>query len=144
MAKAKLLLEVGRPHGHVPGHQYLDVAIHRRRRDYTLTIVWGSAQGRGRDEEYGREEYARDSIDELRVAALAGQAATEGAADVRGLIERACSEARGAGRPRESASGELQEATIRVRMPPAQKARLEQLAAEAGLKLSDYVRGKLL
>lgn len=49
--------EAGRPYGHVPGHDYLDVTISAdpARLLATLTIVWGSAQGH--DEEHGREEY---------------------------------------------------------------------------------------
>lgn len=73
----KIQTSAGRPYGHVPGHQYLDCDLVASGRTCTLTIVWGSAQGR--DEEHGREEYTRrgvdigDAIERCRDAALKEQ-----------------------------------------------------------------------
>ena len=72
MAKAKAKMTrlacTGRAYGHVPGHDYLDVEIFRRKSDYLLRITWGSDQGY--EEEHGREEYARETIGAVRDVAL--------------------------------------------------------------------------
>lgn len=106
----------GRPYGHVPGHDFLDVEIEiapSKRSGYVarLAIVNGHSQGcRARDQqEHGREEYARyasspeAALDEVvRVAkretayeapALRGYIETAASAAIRGLEELAGQEA---------------------------------------------------
>ena len=88
--KVKSIGFAGRPYGHVPGHSYLDVEVLRAGRGYRLLIVWGSAQGS--DEEHGREEYARGTLDALRDAALEAHIGA-GEHEVRRYIETACERA---------------------------------------------------
>jgi len=92
MAKVKSIGFAGRPYGHVPGHTYLDVEVFRAGRGYCLLIVWGSAQGGDYDQEHGREEYARLSLDAVREAALEAHIGA-GEAEVRRYIETACARA---------------------------------------------------
>lgn len=68
---------VGKPYGHVPGHQYHDVEtlISAKSGRYRVHVVesWGSAQGydeeHGRREVIGRGDCLRDAIDDAGDAA---------------------------------------------------------------------------
>lgn len=85
----------GREYGHCPGRNYLDVELKASRGSATLTITWGSAQGRGCDEEHGRAEYTRrgpdtlSAVERVRDAALAEEKDEE----TRRYIETASSRA---------------------------------------------------
>src|SRR5262245_46503982 len=120
---AKIIGEAGRPYGHVPGHEYLDVEVLKRRSNFVLLVTWGSAQGR-HDQEHGRSEYSRDTLPDLRDAALDGEGRRLGnrdSAEICQYIETAISRARGRGRPPEervSRAGQLP----RVRVTPALEA----------------------
>lgn len=148
--KAKLIGEAGRPYGHVPGHQFLDVMVYKRKSDFMIRIEWGSS--RGHDIVEGQAEYARPTLAEARDRALedVGSVAKKDhesrrkfAEEAIRYIETACSKARGRGRPPEESktrTGQLP----RVRVTAALDADVHARANKDKIDVSELVRRALV